>query len=1011
LRFGVLGPLLVHDGDSDIVVPAARQRVLLAALLVRAGRLVPADELSELVWDGLPPAGSRVTLRTYVMRLRQALGPRAGSRVVTRNPGYFLDASAEEVDVLRFTRLCQDGSAAMQGGSWSQASSVLGEALGLWRGAALVDVPSRTLRQAELPYLEEMRLQAVEWRIDARLQLCRHAELVPEVQALVAEHPLRERFHAQFMLALYRCGRQADALAAYRYARKMLVDEVGAEPGAELRALHERILALDPALAAPQPVSRAVASPVPRQMPAVAGHFAGRADELAALTTLLCPPGQTTGTVLISAIDGTAGVGKTALAVHWAHQVADRFPDGQLYVNLHGYDPGEPTPPAQALAAFLRALGVSGSEIPADEEERAARYRSLVADRRLLVVLDNARDTGQVRPLLPGSPACAVVVTSRDSLAGLVALDGARRVDLGLLPLPDAVSLLRELIGGPRVDAEAEAVAALAELCCRLPLALRIAAELAAAQPTVPLARLTGELADKQQRLGLLETGDDPHGALQTVFSWSYRRLDRETARAFRLASLHPGEDFDAYAIAALTGTAVENAQRALRLLAQANLVFPGWPGRFNMHDLLRGFALDSANTTDSADQRQAALARLFDHYLHTAASAMDVLFPAERDYRGPRIAPGATPSPRLDSEHAARSWLDDERANLVAAIVYMTGHGWPGQAMHLAVILFRYLDVGGHFAEAVIIHGYARQAASAAGDKRAEANALNNLGSVGFRRGRHCEAAAYYREALGLFCVLGDEEGQARALDNLGLTDIELGHYAEAEAHFHEALVFYQTGSHRTGEARALAMLGLVDAKCGRYERATERVSQALSAFVDVGNPLGEATCLMQLAVIELRQDHPAQATGHLQQALSRYRTINDRNGEADALHLLAEAQGRQGQYEQAFALAQQGLVLHQENGSDSGQARALNVLGELLLATRQPGQARTEHVAALAFATQAGDSEEQARAHSGLGASYRAMEDLSQARHHWEQALSIYTQLGAPRAEYIRQQLDAQT
>ncbi len=398
---------------------------------------------------------------------------------------------------------------------------------------------------------------------------------------------------------------------------------------------------------------------------------------------------------MILAIAGTAGVGKTALAVHWAHQVSDQFPDGQLYVNLHGYDSGQPLTAADVMAGFLRALGVPGQDIPAQEDERAARYRSLLAGRRMLVVLDNAYSAEQVHPLLPGTAACPALVTSRDSLAGLVARHGAARLDLDLLPLDDAVSLLRALIGR-QVDAEPEAAWALAGRCCRLPLAMRVAAEFATARHDVPLADLVDELADQQQRLNLLDAAGDARTAVRPVFSWSYRHLDATAAGAFRLAGLHPGPDLDWYAAAALFGTTSMQARRTLRTLTRAHLIQPTMSGRYRMHDLLGAYARELAASCEGESEQHEALSRLFDYYLYTAATAMEILFPADHQRR-PRIARPATPIPPLTNPVAARAWLDTERASFVAIARFTAGDGWPAHATRLATIMFRYLDCGGH--------------------------------------------------------------------------------------------------------------------------------------------------------------------------------------------------------------------------------------------------------------------------------------------------------------------------
>ena len=460
--------------------------------------------------------------------------------------------------------------------------------------------------------------------------------------------------------------------------------------------------------------------------------------------------------------------------------------------------------PADALAAFLRALGVPGQEIPPEEDERAARYRSLLAGRRALIVLDNAGSVEQVRPLLPGNPACAVVVTSRDSMAGLVARDGATRLELDLLPPAEAVGLLRALIGR-RVEDDPGAAATLAAQCCRLPLALRVAAELAAARPDVPLAELVGELADQQQRLDLLDAGGDPRTAVRAVFSWSYRHLDADAARAFRLAGLHPGADFDPYAAVALASTGLRQARAVLDVLTRAHLIQPAGPGRYGMHDLLRAYARELA-ARDGEEEQWAALTRLFDHYLHTAGAAMDALYPAER-HRRPRIPPPPTPIPPVTGPDAARAWLDAERTVLVAVTVYTAGHGWPAYATSLAATLFLYLEQGGHYPETMTIHSHARAAAQRIGDQAAEATALNHLAGVHWRQSHYRQAPTYLRQALTLFRQTDDRDragpgaGQPRPIHH------RLGRYQEAIGLYQQALaIFARPATRRQGERPELS-------------------------------------------------------------------------------------------------------------------------------------------------------------------------------------------------------------
>ena len=524
IEFSLFGPLLVSSDGEIAHVPQGKQRAVLAALLLKANRVISLDEFAETLWGHEPPPSASVSIQNYVMRLRKTLGPAAGARISTQAPGYLIRVDPEELDVSRFEVHLRAARAAARKSRWTAAAAEAGAGLALWRGEPLADADSELLSTRDAPRLAELRLEALEIRIEADLKLSRHADVISELRGLTAGNPLRERLHGLLMLALYRDGRQAEALAVFRAARRTLIEELGAEPGPELQELHQQILAADPALIRPAvaPTAEPAATrPVPQELPAPVSHFTGQAAELDALTSLLGPSGgKTPEAVVISAIGGTAGVGKTALAIHWAHQVADRFPDGQLYVNLRGYDPSRPMAPADALAKFLRALGQDGQNIPPELDERASMYRSLLASRRILVILDNAGSAEQVRPLLPGTPTSMVVVTSRDSLAGLVARDGATRLELDVMPIEDAVRLLRALIGA-RVDADPGPTATLADQCCRLPLALRVAAELASSRPGSPLAELVAELADQQQRLDQLDAAGDPRTAVRIVFSGS----------------------------------------------------------------------------------------------------------------------------------------------------------------------------------------------------------------------------------------------------------------------------------------------------------------------------------------------------------------------------------------------------------------------------------------------------------------------------------------------------------
>ena len=795
-------------------------------------------------------------------------------------------------------------------------------------------------------------------------------------------------------------GGDAAALAHWRQRHAVLIqvyEELGRLDRQHVSSPQAFELTADPAR-----------RPVPRELPAPVAHFTGRVTELAALTGLLDHAGtQTPGTIVISAIGGTAGVGKTALAVHWAHQVADRFGDGQLYVNLRGYDPGQPVTAANALARFLRALGVAGQDIPADEAERAARYRSQLAGKQILIVLDNAGDVEQVRPLLPGSPGCAVVVTSRDALAGLVARDGAARLDLDLLPLHDAVALLRQLIG-ERAEMDPAAVEELAAQCCRLPLALRVAAEFAAGRPGTPVSDVVAELSDRQRRLEGLDAGGDRRTAVRAVFSWSYDHLDADTARAFRLAGLHPGADFEPYAIAALIGSTLDEARRTLDTLARAHLIQPAPNGRYSMHDLLRGYARELAASHDGEDERRAALTRLFDYYLYAAATAMDAFYPAERHLR-PRVAAPATVMPPLATGPAGRAWLDAERGTLVAATAHAASHGWPAHAVRLSATLYRYFMITGHYEEALVVYGHAQPAARQTGDSAAEGYALNQLAGIYWRLGRHQQSADCLEQAMPLFRQAGDRAGQARTMDNLSTLYTDRGRYVEAAALIENAHNIYREIGDRLMEGRTLFGLAQLDERLGRYDEGVDYATRAVAITREVGDRAQEGRAFGLLAKIRRRQGLFGQAIELADQSLAISLEIGDRLEECVSLLELGHVALRQGRTEEAAGYLGQSLDVASTGGLRDAEADALLGLGEFFLATGRPEEARASLTPALELTIECDLRHDQARAHDGLGRACRAFGDELQARRHWEQALAIYTELGVPEAAEVRGRLSS--
>ena len=743
--------------------------------------------------------------------------------------------------------------------------------------------------------------------------------------------------------------------------------------------------------------------PIPRQLPAAERNFAGRSAELRKLTGMLDQEPAGANAVVITAVSGTAGVGKTALALAWAHRSARHFPDGQLYVNLRGVGANPPILAADALAGFLRALGASGQEIPAEVDERAALLRSMLAGRRVLVLLDNAVDVRQVRPLLPGNSSCAAVVTSRNRLAGLVARDGAMRLEIDLLPLDDAVGLLRSLVG-ERVAAEHDAAVTLAGQCSRLPLALRVAAGLATSRPDSPLAELVDELADERRRLGLLDAEGDAEAAARAVLSWSYRHLDRAAARAFRLIGLQPGADVDVYGAAALLSETVDKTSALLDQLAKAYLTYQSRPGRWAMHDLLRAYATEQATHHDGEASQRDALTRLFDCYLATATAAASTAFPSENRL-SLRTAPAEPSHARpLAGPAQARAWLDSERGNLLAVVGYTAGRGWPRHSLDLATVLVSYLENCNHYPEAQSVYRRARAAARLLGDQVAECSVLTKLGAVDARQGRYAQAFAHFKLALGLCRKTGNRTAEAKALTSLGVISWHQGSYRQAADHLGRAAALFDGSDARTGHAYALGNLGLAVMRLGRCEEAASHLGAALSLFGQAGDAAGEAWAMVNLGDVNVHRSYYRLAAGNLKKALALFKDLGNTAGEAHALSNLGDAGRFEGRYLEATGHLRQALVLFRAIGDRAGQAGALNGLGEVALATGKSARALIQHSAALDLASQIGELYEQARAHRGIAEAHLAEGDGDQGRQHWRRALDLYEGLGVPEADQVR-------
>lgn len=954
VEFCVLGGVQAHLDGHPIDLGHARQWCVLSALLVDANHPVSVDHLIERAWGSHTPQRVRSALYTYVSRLRQALTA-VPDVDITRAPagGYVLRIEPLVVDLHRFQYLTRRARTAND----TDALELLEQALDLWQGEAFASLDTPWLTTVRGAF-ERQRMAAELDRNDLALRCGLHDRLLPDLSAAAAAHPLDERLAGQLMLAFYHCGRQADALAQYEQTRRLLAEELGADPSPALRRVHQKILTNDRTVDATvaitsgtgsataargrdvarsgtaAPADRRPGRRIPAQLPADVRAFTGRDQELSQLDDVLeavrasgAAHGGAAPAVLISTVSGTAGVGKTSLAVHWAHRARDAFPDGQLFVNLRGYDSQAPLSPSRALAGFLDALGIAGADIPSDVDDRAALYRTALAGRRMLVMLDNAGSVEQIRPLLPGTPTCLVLVTSRDSLAGLVALHGAQRLDLDLLPPDKAVELLRQLIGA-RADAEPAAAGVLARQCARLPLALRVAAELAASRPATTLATLVAELTDLRQRLDLLDGGGDPRAAVRVVFSWSYRHLSADTAQAFRSLGLHPGVDVDSAAVAALTGSSVQRAQRLLVALDRAHLMESVGNGRHSMHDLLGAYAAERAAADDSAADRRTALTRLFDHYLATAMAAMDILQPSRENYVAHLSRPaGRTPLP-LRGPVEARSWLDQERANLVAACTYTARHGWEQHTVAIAATLWDYLRPAGHYTDAVTIYTDARNAARHSGDAEGEAFALTVIGYVHRQRAEWSQSIDCFRQALSLSHRLHDTNGEAIAIIGIGIALMLKGEFAPAASHLKQALTIFTGTSDYAGQVETLSYLGSLYARQGRLQQSHEHLLAALTICRRTGDQVAEAFVLHALGMLFNRQGALEQATGHLQQSLTLFKQTGHATGEVMALTGLGLAHILCGRLDQADTCLNHALTTCRQMGYRSEELRVLHYL-----------------------------------------------------------------------------------
>ncbi|MBB5959803.1 DNA-binding SARP family transcriptional activator [Saccharothrix tamanrassetensis] len=910
VEFCLLDDVQALVAGETVDIGHTRQRAVLAALLVDANRVVPVDHLVDRVWgEQRLPVRPSSAVQTYISLLRRALAKAEGATIDRRSDGYRMSVDTASVDLHVFRHLIDRARDAEDD---ARAVDLFKQAFKLWRGQPFGALDTSWLASIRTA-LEEERYTAQLDLTDVLLRRGQHAELLTDLSDRVALRPLDERLAGQLMLALYRSGRQADALRHYERTRRRLAEELGADPSQPLRSLHQRILAAHPDLTAPtrrSTPSSAAPAPLPRQLPAPPGTFTGRAHELAELTAALDAGVARGGTVAISAIGGAGGVGKTWLALHWAHRNTDRFPDGQLFVNLRGFDPtAAPLPAAVALRGFLDAFQVDPHTIPADPEAQAALYRSLVAGKRMLVVLDNAHDTAQAVPLLPGSPLCTVLVTSRHQLPGLITGHDARPLTLDVLDPPDARELLVRHLGHDRVAAEPDAVDELLACCAGLPLALSILAARAAAHPDFPLAVLAEELRQDRDRLDALDAGE-LSANLRAVFSSSYRALDT-AAELFGLLGSAPGPDIGLCAAASLVGRPLAATADLFRQLERAHLVQQHQPGRYRMHDLIRLYATEQAQRHPDAD-RDAAYRRLIDFYVHTAAGGDHLLEPHRARIELDRPEPGCAPQPLADPA-AATQWFAAEHACLLAAQEWAADRDRHEQVWQLAWTLHTFQRRQGHLHNEITTWRTGLEAARRLGDPTIAIQAHRWLGDAFTRAQRHDEAHDHLRQALTLaeqsqdvrgqahthhafawawelrgdhrnalvhatralrlYQVLGDQVGEARAFNQAGWHHARLGDYADARAFCERALVLNRRQQDIDGEAATGDSLGYIAHQTGRHADALRHYLHTLTLFRRVGNTYQTADTLERLGQTHLALGRPAEARLAWSQASDLYR------------------------------------------------------------------------------------------------------------------------------------------
>lgn len=1041
MEFRLLGPVELWEADQRHDLGSSKERCVLAILLCALGKSVPVDVLVDRVWDERPPPKARSSLYSYVARLRGRLQrvARSGEVRLERGSGsYTLEADPESVDLYRFRRLRAQASAIGDSGDDEQAALLLEEADKLWRGAALTGLAGSWADRTRDSLAGE-RLAATLDRITAEFRRGRHAEMLTEITDLVAEHPFTETLVEHLMVALNRSGRPAEALQVYRRTRDQLVRELGTDPSRALRDLHQRILIGDPELGPRPSASPASRTPATDNLPRDIPNFTGRTAELGWLRDVAAAEPARTAMVVV-AIDGMAGSGKSTLALHAAHQLRDDFPGGRLYLHLHAHDATrEPLDPAAGLDTLLRLLGVPADRIPRTLEERATLWRTQLAYRRALVVLDDAASQEQLAPLLPGAASCLVIITSRTRLAGLA---GIRELSLGVLSSTDAVTLFTS-IADTVTASDQEHVAEITRLCGHLPLAIQLVASRLARRPAWSVSDLVERLSAAGDRTGEIYTSNPEIAA---SFALSYQELTEAQRRLFRRMSLHPGPDFTMPAAVAGAGASAADCERNLAALLDSRLLEEPVRGRYRLHDLIGAYARDLALGQDPESGRRETIRRTLDYYLYAADQADRILYP-HRDRIDVQITRRPAEAPPFTSPQTARKWLTEELGNLLSAARQAAEGQWPEHAALISHVLAEYLQTRGRWEEATALHTQAISTWQMAGDRNGEARALTDLALVFTRTGRYGQALQNERQALAIFQAEADRHGEAAVLDQIGLVHWRSGRFREAISCHEQALLLWRALGDRHGEANSLAHSAMPIWHTGGYREALGRFGQALSVYRDMRDSQGEAKTLNNIAVVEEQLGQYDDALRRYQQAQAIARDAGDRLGEAITFNNMGIVYNWMGRSMESLANYRRALAIYRDIGYRSCEADVLNNIGSAFQRIHHLGEAAIHHQKALAVAHELAEPYQEARSLSGTGAvhlmgghydlaleDYRAALELSRligdlyqealaldgiggahmhitgppaAQAYWREALAIFEKIGVPEADEVRAKL----